>query len=101
MPSTEPPNPFEKFSDGKFFNTIRRLLPPAVVKKWIGHGSAEMVARYTHLRPDFMQDELARVPDIVSEFGPKVAELTRLTLGLRLRHDVNIVFTTGPGSSNR
>jgi len=47
--------------------------PMAVIKKWIGHGSEEMVNRYTHLRPDFMRDELARVPDFTSEFGPKVA----------------------------
>ena len=43
--------------------------PMVVIKKWIGHGSEDMVARYTHLRPDFMQDELARVPD----FAPKTA----------------------------
>ena len=48
--------------------------PMAVIKKWIGHGSEEMVNRYTHLRPDFMQDELARLPDFAPEFGPKVAE---------------------------
>jgi integrase len=44
-----------------------------VIKKWIGHGSEEMIRRYTHLRPDFMQDELARVPDFVLEIGSKVA----------------------------
>ena len=27
--------------------------------------SKEMVNRYTHLRPDFMQSELERVPDFV------------------------------------
>jgi hypothetical protein len=32
-----------------------------------------MIRRYTHLRPDFMQDELARVPDFAHEIGPKVA----------------------------
>jgi len=47
--------------------------PMVVIKKWIGHGSEEMVNRYTHLRPDFMQDELARVPDFASDFGPEVA----------------------------
>jgi integrase len=44
-----------------------------VIKKWIGHGSEEMVNRYTHLRPDFMQDELAKVPDFALEIGPKIA----------------------------
>jgi integrase len=47
--------------------------PMAVIKKWIGHGSEEMVNRYTHLRPDFMQDELARVPDFTPNFGSKIA----------------------------
>jgi hypothetical protein len=28
-----------------------------------------MIRRYTHLRPDFMQAELEKVPD----FGPKIA----------------------------
>jgi integrase len=44
-----------------------------VIKKWIGHGSEEMIRRYTHLRPDFMRDELARVPDFISEIGAKIA----------------------------
>jgi integrase len=45
-----------------------------VIKKWIGHGSEEMVNRYTHLRPDFVQDELARVPDYSIQLGTKTAE---------------------------
>jgi integrase len=49
--------------------------PMAVIKKWIGHGSEEMVNRYTHLRPNFMQEELARVPDFALESGPKIAEI--------------------------
>ena len=44
-----------------------------VIKKWIGHGSEEMVNRYTHLRPDFMQSELERVPAFVPN-GTKNAE---------------------------
>jgi integrase len=30
--------------------------PIVVIKKWIGHGSDEMVNRYTYLRPDFKQE---------------------------------------------
>ena len=45
-----------------------------VIKKWIGHSSEEMVNLYTHLRPDFMQDELARVPDFIPESVSKNAE---------------------------
>ena len=46
--------------------------PIAAIKKWIGHGSEEMVNRYTHLRPDFMRDELARVPDFAFESESRV-----------------------------
>ncbi len=49
--------------------------PMAVIKKWIGHGSEEMVNRYTHLRPDFMRDELARVPDFAMQSRPKTVEI--------------------------
>ena len=49
--------------------------PMVVIKKWIGHGSEEMVARYTHLRPDFMQDELARVPNFAPKSLSKTTEI--------------------------
>jgi integrase len=48
--------------------------PMVVIKKWIGHGSEEMVNRYTHLRPSFMQNELERLPDYAPKFGTKSAE---------------------------
>jgi len=41
-----------------------------VIKKWIGHGSEEMIRCYTHLRPDFRRAEFEKVPD----FGPKIAD---------------------------
>ena len=42
------------------------LMSPACGnQEGIGHGSEEMVNRYTHLRPDFTQTELERVPDFV------------------------------------
>jgi integrase len=44
-----------------------------VIKKWIGHGSEEMIRRYTHLRPDFMQSEVEKVPDYESKLGSKIA----------------------------
>jgi hypothetical protein len=34
-----------------------------------------MVNRYTHLRPDFMRDELARVPDFAMQSRPKTVEI--------------------------
>ena len=57
--------------------------PMVVIKKWIGRGNEEMVNRYTHLRPDFMQSELERVPDFV----PNVGKVLSLTLARTLRHD--------------
>jgi integrase len=49
--------------------------PIEVIKKWVGHGSEEMMRRYTHLRPDFMRDELARVPDFASRTASKITEI--------------------------
>jgi integrase len=46
-----------------------------VIKKWVGHGSEEMIRRYTHLRPDFMRDELARVPDFAPKNVSKTVEI--------------------------
>ena len=34
-----------------------------------------MVRRYPHLRPDFMRDELARVPDFAPQNASKIGEI--------------------------
>jgi hypothetical protein len=34
-----------------------------------------MIRRYTHLRPDFMRDELARVPDFALKTVTKITEI--------------------------
>ena len=39
------------------------------------HGSEEMIRRYTHLRPDFMRDELARVSDFTPKNASKIVEI--------------------------
>lgn len=49
--------------------------PMAAIKKWVGHGSEEMVNRYAHLRPDFKRHELARVPDFAMQSWPKTVEI--------------------------
>lgn len=46
-----------------------------VIKKWIGHRSGEMIHRYTRIRPDFMRDELARVPDFAPKNASKIVEI--------------------------
>lgn len=45
-----------------------------VIKDQIGHGSEEMIKRYTHLRPEFIQNELDRVQNFVQidPFDPKL-----------------------------
>lgn len=45
-----------------------------VIKDQIGHGSDEMIKRYTHLRPEFIQNELDRVRNFVQidPFDPKL-----------------------------
>jgi integrase len=47
-------------------------MPIGLIRKWIGHGSDERVNRYTHLRPDFMQSELERVPDFITKITPQI-----------------------------
>jgi hypothetical protein len=49
-------------------------MPMVVIKKWVGHGSEAMVNLYTHLRPDFMQSKLDRVPDYTPKLGTKNAK---------------------------
>ena len=41
-----------------------------------------MIRRYTHLRPDFMRDELARVPDFTPENVSKIVETALVALQL-------------------
>ena len=71
-----------------------------VIKKSIGHGSEKMIRRYTHLRPDFMRDELARVPDFTLEIDQKLQCLTLLTQSCKPWHDVSPTLSTAGRSSN-
>jgi len=45
-----------------------------VIKNQIGHGSEEMTKRYTHLRPEFIRNELDRVRNSVpiDPFDPQL-----------------------------
>ena len=45
-----------------------------VIKNRIGRGSEEMIKRYTHLRPEFIQNELDRVRNFVQiePFDPRM-----------------------------
>jgi integrase-like protein len=70
-----------------------------VIKKWIGHGSEEMIRRYTHLRPDFMQDE-QECPISLLKLVQKLLYLTLLTQNFKPWHDVSPEFSTAGRSSN-
>jgi len=45
-----------------------------VIKNQMGHGSEEMIKRYTHLRPEFIQNELGRVRNLaqIDPFDPPI-----------------------------
>ena len=50
--------------------------PIEVIKKWIRHGSEEMIRRYTHLRPDFMGGmNLRECPDFAPKPASNIAEI--------------------------
>jgi len=72
--------------------------PLAVIRKWIGHGSEQMVERYTHLRPDFMRGMSWPECRILCQ---RPVRLTLLTLKKPPWHDVSSVFAAIPGWCNR
>lgn len=41
---------------------VQNETPLEIIKRWIGHGSEEMIRRYTHLRPTDRQDVMSRLP---------------------------------------
>jgi len=40
----------------------------ALIRKWVGHGSQQMIDHYTHLSPDYGQDEMRRLPSVADSF---------------------------------
>jgi len=41
---------------------VQNETPVEVIKRWIGHGSEEMIRRYTHLHPTYWKQVIAKVP---------------------------------------
>jgi integrase len=37
-----------------------------LIKRWIGHGSDEMIRRYLHLRPEYGQSQLRQLPEMAT-----------------------------------
>lgn len=46
--------------------------PIGVIKKWIGHASDRDGQSLRSPRPDFMQNELERVPDFITKIAPQI-----------------------------
>jgi len=40
--------------------------PIEVIREWVGHGSDEMVIRYTHLRPQFRKLICSKFPNCLA-----------------------------------
>ena len=41
---------------------VQNETPLEIIKRWIGHGSEEMIRRYTHLHPTYRKEVMARLP---------------------------------------
>ncbi len=52
---------------------IQNEVPLEIIKRWIGHGSDEMIRRYTHLHPTYRKSVLARIPAVFAPFAPAKA----------------------------
>jgi len=57
------------FRHGRVSYLVESNTPIEVSREWIGHGSDEMVRRYTHLRPQFRKRVLQQIPEL---FGSKI-----------------------------
>lgn len=57
------------FRHGRVSYLVESGAPMELIREWIGHGSDEMVRRYTHLRPTFRKRALAQIPEL---FGSKI-----------------------------
>ena len=54
------------FRHGRVSFLVEHNVPLPMIRLWIGHGSDKMVARYTHARPEFHANEIAKLPSIAN-----------------------------------
>jgi integrase len=52
---------------------VQNETPFEVIKRWIGHGSEQMIRHYTHLHPTYRKEVMARIPAVIAPFAPQVA----------------------------
>ncbi len=50
------------FRHGRVSYLVENNTPMETIRAWIGHGSDQMVRRYTHLRPEYRKRILATIP---------------------------------------
>lgn len=52
---------------------VQNETPVEVIKRWIGHGSEEMIRLYTHLHPTYWKQVMAKVPAVFAPVAPSSA----------------------------
>lgn len=52
---------------------VQNETPVEIIKRWIGHGSEQMIRHYTHLHPTYCKSVLARIPAVFAPFAPQAA----------------------------
>jgi hypothetical protein len=57
------------------FSSETDVVSIEVIKKWIGHGSEEMIRRYKHLRPDFMRNFAPKTVSKFAEIAPVAPQI--------------------------
>jgi integrase len=60
------------FRHGRVSYLVEQGVPTELIKRWIGHGSEQMIRRYTHLRPEYGSKWLRQIAPVI---GAKVASL--------------------------
>jgi integrase len=63
------------FRHGRVSFLVENNTPVEVIKAWIGHGSEQMVRRYTHLRPQYRSRVLASIPALFGNQTSAIAPI--------------------------
>jgi integrase len=66
------------FRHGRVSFLVENNVPTSVIKQWIGHGSQRMIDLYTHSRPAFHQEALAKLPPMIVNILPTLTQLTQV-----------------------
>lgn len=67
-----PKSGMHAFRHGRVSYLVECDTPIETIRAWIGHGSDEMVRRYTHLRPEFRKRILNTIPTLLHPVHPQL-----------------------------